>query len=285
MKELTACMMRCRNEARWIRASLERTFEVAGEVVVWDDGSTDHMQDEAMAALGGDTVTVVHHGVEVITGSRGRLHWLHSPFRWKLARPREGVNEIRDKNMLWAYCKARVPFTYMLCLDGDEVLSRAAVQAFPNALQCLDSGAADILTIPFVYVWDTPNSKRVDGIYGDQPDGYPILRFPRLFSIAQLSEDDLFDSHFSWQGTKGGFHCGSIPREKLRRSDGSPFRGGFWPLPVVHYGYLDAPLRQSKYEFYNRVDPGNQFEGEYKHIIGQPNQHAPGPVQLAAWSD
>lgn len=284
-RDKTACMMRCRNEARWIRRSLERTFEVAKTVVILDDGSTDGMYDEAVMALGEDTITVVKNGVDVVHGPRGFLHYILSPFRKGVVREREAVNEIRDKNFLWWYCKACVDFTYMLCLDGDEMLSRKALDHWPEAIEQM-RGGVDLINMPFIYLWDSETLRRVDGIYGDLEPDFARLNFPRLFSIARVDEADLFDMMFKWEGTKGGFHCGSIPRQAFRvapdRTD--VFSVGL-KLPVVHFGYIDDSLRRTKFEFYNLIDPHNTFEGEYKHIIGEPDVHAPGPVQLISWED
>lgn len=281
-------MMRVRNEARWIRRSLERTFKVAKTVIVWDDGSTDLTESECVRALGGDTIGIKRdHGmVERFIGPNGVLLYLRSPFRTAgpPMREKEAVNEIRDKNFLWCYCKAQVDFDFMLCLDGDEMLSLEAIQKFPAAIGYLER-TADILTLPFIYLWDSEILRRIDGIYGDLGDGYPRLRFPRLFTIKRLGEQNLFDCHFSWQGTKGGFHCGSIPQEKFIHEDGDHFIGAFANLPVVHFGYMHEEERQRKFEFYNAIDPGNTFEGEYKHIIGLPDQHAPGPVERVPWED
>jgi hypothetical protein len=175
-------------------------------------------------------------------------------------------------------------------MDGDEVLTLDAIRNFPAAIDSLTTGAADVLSIPFIYLWDSQSRRRNDGIYGDQPDGYPILRFPRLFTTLRVSEDDLFEMHFAWQGTRGGFHCGSVPREHFQqRIDGQPIQGGFAPLSVAHYGYLDAELRETKVAFYRKIDPpgtaSNSFEGNYAHCLGEPDQHAPGPVTFVPWQD
>lgn len=286
-REDWACMMRCRQEERWIRRSLERTFEVCKTVIILDDGSeNDHMWHEAARTI---FPTFVHRGggVEImsstVNGQARSLHYIESPFR-PAVREKEAVSEIRDKNFLWSYAKSRVNFRHMLCLDGDEMLSREALRVWPHIERRLNEDVDDIITIPFIYVWDAANQRRVDGLYGDGPDGIAKLRFPRIFTIDRVPQDALFDMRFSWQGTKGGFHCGSIPRENFVTTTGA-WKGGVVNAPVVHFGYIDDPLRQKKFVFYNTIDPGNQFEGEYKHIIGQPDQHAPGPVQLVSWED
>jgi len=288
VRERTACMMRVRNEARWIRRSLERTFQVAKTVVVWDDGSTDETANEAAWALGPSSGGTLAHGVAVYNSQDGQraLHYIESPFRKNVVRPKEAVNEIRDKNCLWAYCKSSVEFTFMLCLDGDETLSLEAIRAWPQAVEQMVAGV-DIVHIPFIYLWDADNRRRVDGIYGDVPlvaPPYAKLNFPRLFTITRLTDAQLFDTCFMWFGTQGSMHCGSIPRQNFR-PHGAESTSCLVRLPVVHMGYIDEELRQRKYAFYNSVDPGNQVEGEYKHIIGLPDVHAPGPLEFVPWED
>jgi O-antigen biosynthesis protein len=287
-----ACMMRIRNEGRWIRENLERTFEVAEVVVALDDGSDDDTIEQCFAALSTDPAKTLRseprlNGVHTAAGMREcggtRLVILRSPFRPAYARPLQGVSEIRDKNYLWEYCKANVAFRHMLCLDGDERLSLGFIRHFDAAIGMLES-SVDVLTLPFVYLWDGDDRIRVDGLYGWAADNLPQLRFPRLFTIDRVTPDELHTMRFSWQGTKGGFHCGSVPRECFRPFGTDP-TGGTYQMPIVHYGYRDEEDRQRKYEFYNRIDPNNEFEGCYRHIIGEPDRHAPGPVQLIPYVD
>lgn len=288
-RERTACMMRVRNESRWIRRSLERTFEVAKTVVLWNDGSTDSTELEAQVALGPDCTGGYERSGVVGYRSRDGLRELHvvnSLFRENIVRPREVVNEIRDKNCLWSYCKSSVDFDHMLAMDGDEILSREAIRNWPDAIRQLEAGV-DILHIPFVYLWDKENQRRVDGIYGDVPQSSPSyarLNFPRLFTIKRLNEAQLFDCCFQWFGTQGSMHCGSIPRQNFRPNGNEPIpRLAF--LPVMHMGYIDEELRQRKFKFYNSVDPGNDAEGRYEHIVGRPDVHAPGPLEFIPWED
>jgi hypothetical protein len=165
-------------------------------------------------------------------------------------------------------------------MDGDEMLSLALLRSMVGWYQHMDTGL-DLFHLPFVYLWDGEGQIRVDGIYGVDGGGVPILNFPRLFTTQRWTEQEVFDSHFAWEGTKGGFHCGSLPRHQAKPD----MVGGLAIDPIIHFGYLHERDRQRKFVFYNEIDPGNVFEGEYKHIIGQPNQHAPGPVQLVPWVD
>jgi len=304
LREKTACMMRIRNEGRWIFRSLHRTFQVAKRVAILDDGSTDDTVVEAIqACLLCDEATARQINTtqrqtpaivrKIVDGTLlNELHILHSPFRPEV-RPRQGVSEIRDKNLLWEYCKSRVAFRHMLCLDGDEIISRAFIVNWAQAVAALEANV-DKMQVPFVYFWDAEMQIRVDGIYGALPDGMPRLRFPRIFTIDRLSPERLFDCRFAWEGTKGGFHCGSVPMENFRPLRMDEQTGAVaehetttanYGCVILHYGYLDAAERQRKYTFYNQIDPGNKFEGEYKHIIGMPNQHAPGPVTLVPWQE
>ena len=284
----TVMMSRVRNEARWIGRSLERTFRVAETVAIWNDGSNDDTELECYKALGRDAhVTPTRWGWighNFLPAGPACLHFIHSPFTGETARPKCRVNEIRDKNGLWEYAKVNLPFSYVLCLDGDEMLSHEAIERFPETWALLDGGI-DILSLCFVYLWDGEDRQRVDGIYGNRADGQKILQFPRLFTIKRVDGQHVYDMRFAWQGTRGGFHCGSVPREAFVRDDGRGVVGGTFTPPVVHFGYLAEDVRQAKYEFYNWIDPKNEVEGEYLHVIGKPNQHAPGPVVLEPWAD
>src|SRR3972149_957450 len=255
-----ACMMRIRNEARWIRSILERAFHLVGSIVVLDDGSDDETileclravyQDDALAqeAYEGtrDALSTTGYYVWDVTQTAANvrdveltpaarvLHVLQSPFRPATARPTQAVSEIRDKNFLWEYCKANVPFLHMLCLDGDELPSRQSMRQFGQAIAALER-QGDIMHIPFVYLWDAPGQIRLDGIYGLAGGALPRLRFPRLVSIARASSEQLHIMRFSWEGSKGGFHCGSIPRENFRPNGVDPV-AAIYAQPLIHFGY------------------------------------------------
>jgi hypothetical protein len=286
-RDRTVCMMRIKNEARWIGRNLERTWQVCSKVVLWDDGSTDATGTRAIASLGQGYEVVSISGGWIARGTTpwgpAELHFLESPYTG-MVRPKMRRNELRDKCCLWWYVKASVDFDYVLCLDGDEVLSKKALAAFGEIWVWLSSGACDWISLPFIYLWDSEDQRRIDGIYGDRPeDKSPKLRFPRLFSIKRLDEQQLYDTRFNWLGTRGGLHCGSIPQEAFHQI--KPKQLHAVHAHVLHYGYLDRDLRQTKFTMYNEIDPNNQFEGFYMHIIGEPNVHAPGPVQLVPWTE
>src|SRR3972149_9714199 len=296
------CMMRIRNEARWIARSLARTFQVCQKVVLWDDGSNDGTEQEVLQFVTGSRdlgelsalvqcrpwgwVQKSEFG-SLLPSNPFELHYLYSPFR-PAVRDKQNVSESRDKNALWEYLKAQVQFRHVLCLDGDEVLSERLVQRFDKLINTMEQGVCDIFTMPFIYLWDTEAQRRTDGLYGDETMNdqglVPRLRVPRLFTIDRITAQQLFDMRFAWLGSLGGFHCGSVPRENFQPLGKDPV-GGTAAHPIVHFGYLHPADRQAKFEFYNRIDPNNEFEGCYRHIIGEPDRHAPGPVVLVPWED
>src|SRR5438552_2362962 len=103
-------MMRIKNEQRWIRRSLERTWEICEIVGVLDDGSTDATFDEAVASLGAGVDVRAGAWGNVATASGKTLYFWRSPFVNADVRPEERVNEIRDKNTLYSLMKSNVPF-------------------------------------------------------------------------------------------------------------------------------------------------------------------------------
>jgi hypothetical protein len=305
-REDWVAMMRIRNEERWIARNLERTWQVAKTVVIWDDGSDDHTEREVEQAFppswDGDGVEEVSPIIQesglaiVMSTPDATLHYLRSPFR-PAVNDMEAVSEIRDKNILWWYTKAQTTAKKVLCLDGDETLSLDALRNFTLAEKLLDEGV-DMLEVPFIYLWNDEQTRRCDAIYGDRDgsrggevaDGLPRLRFPRMFTTQRCDPYDVFEQRFAWYGHRqgrrvlGGFHCGSVPQENFHPNGGQPKRGVF-PHPVVHFGYLDYTDRVAKHAWYNKIDPKNVYEGEYSHIIEVENLHTPGPSEFRRWED
>jgi hypothetical protein len=288
-RDTTVCMMRIRNEERWIARSLARTFHVCRTVVIWDDASTDGTEAQVRSFLLEHTAeatqpTGLPWGWRYAARQRDGqgdvvVHFLKSPFRPARRAPQE-VNEVRDKNVLWEYVKSQIEFRHVLCLDGDEVLSRALLRAWPILVAMLEHNV-DAISVPLIYLWDTETQRRIDGWYGDADDRLPRARFLRVFTVDHLREDEVFHLHFADVGTRGGLHCGSVPGAGVLRH----WSVGLAPGAIVQLSYIDAGNRARKHAWYNSVDPNNETEGCYAHVIGRPDQHAPGPVRLAPWED
>jgi glycosyltransferase involved in cell wall biosynthesis len=157
--------------------------------------------------------------------------------------PFAGVDEVRDKNYLLEVASPDVDEgEWVVMLDGDEELAPGTSERLLFA-----TGAGHrCLALQVLYLWDRPDQVRTDGIYS---------RFwqPRAF---RFSRRDRFAS-----ASAAGFHCSNAPLGTWSSAGRVP--GG----ALLHYGYLHRADRERKYEWYNRIDPGNAFEDGYRHMV------------------
>ena len=127
-------MIRCRNEARWIKRSIESILPLCNAgIAVFDDHSNDGTPDIVMTIPG--------------------VAIMHSPFA--------GTNEARDKNFLLA---AMAPCDWIVAIDGDEEIES---YNFINLAAAMQTSKADSLSLPIWYLWDREDQVRVDGVYGN----------------------------------------------------------------------------------------------------------------------
>lgn len=206
-------MLRIRNEARWIERVIKSIIPLCERIVILDDHSTDGTQDICRSF---DSVTV-----------------LDSPFK--------GLNEARDKNYLLVRVASFRP-EWILHIDGDEELEPGGSG---KILRTVENGEAIFYKLPVVYLWDSQQQMRVDGVYGR-------FKRPSLFK-------PLDGARF---GGLGGahFHCGNVPVP----TDGPC---GDCDARLLHYGYLNREDRIRKYRWYNFNDPKNSKEDRYRHIV------------------
>lgn len=132
---LIACMMRVKNEARWIERCVGSVLSLCDAVVILDDHSTD--------------------GTAEICERIPKTKVIRSPF--------SGLDETRDKNYLLAEV-ARMNPEWVLHIDGDEELEDDGPA---KIRQTILSGAADAYKMQVVYLWDKPDMIRVDRWYAD----------------------------------------------------------------------------------------------------------------------
>ena len=126
--------MRCKNEARWIKRSIESILPLCNAgIAVFDDHSNDGTPDIVMTIPG--------------------VAMMHSPFA--------GTNEARDKNFLLA---AMAPCDWIVAIDGDEEIES---YNFINLAAAMQTSKADSLSLPIWYLWDREDQMRVDGVYGN----------------------------------------------------------------------------------------------------------------------
>jgi hypothetical protein len=133
-----ACMMRVKNEARWIQRTIDSVRELCGDLIyVMEDESTDDTRAICEAA-----------GVVVLT----------SPFVG------QGLDESRDKDWLLQEVIARCHPDWILMPDGDEELEAGGCAKLRRVLET--NPACDCIALGFLYFWDSINQIRVDGNYG-----------------------------------------------------------------------------------------------------------------------
>ena len=240
----TLGFMRIKNEERWILRVIKSMLPVCERILILDDNSTD------------DTASICEAFPQVTL--------FHSTF--------EGINEVRDKNVLMERLEeiAKEGDAIVHC-DGDEEIAAGSHEQIRRIAS--SDRQNDAWRFHILYLWDTPDQIRVDGIYRD-------FWRPSMFRFHPGAR---FVSH-----TPGGFHCGNAPepRNIVRM-----------PAEILHYGYLHREDRIRKWNWYNSIDPVNRSEGYddrfperrcYPHIVQGDIPEVPanarlmhaGPLQL-----
>ena len=227
-------MSRVRNEARWISEVIEATLPLCGRMFVMDDHSTD------------ETAEICARYPEVMV--------FPSPF--------QGLDEARDKNWLYDRIMEQCRPDWILCVDGDEVLEDDGPQKLRDICAV---GQADAYRLKIAFLWNDPQTVRVDRIYDFF---YRPSLFRPFYPRPGVPDDLKLVSEFRWMATPFGrtrngsnpnLHCSSVPQ---RRIHGAP------NIPVVlkHYGYLHRADRVRKLDFYTSVDWLNAAEDCYRHM-------------------
>lgn len=135
----TVGALRVKNEARWIRRSIESILPLCERVVVFDDHSTDTTPN-ILACMR-------FQGAAVET--------IQSPF--------EGLDEARDKNHLLDHVR---PADWVIMIDGDEILLEDGF-GFLNLAAAMQNTTKLCLSLPVLYAWDREDQIRKDGVYGN----------------------------------------------------------------------------------------------------------------------
>jgi GT2 family glycosyltransferase len=185
-----------------------------------------------------------------------RVAVINSPFT--------GLDEARDKNFLLEKLITLRP-DWVLWIDGDEVLERRGPERIRAAVK--NGVAVSAYSLRISYIWDDHDHVRIDGIFG---------RFTRP-SLFRLHGQPLNALHFQKTTSGGSLHCGNVPCGLTGYQKNLDVR-------LKHLGYRSRHQRESKYEWYNSVDPDNTLEDNYRHLIEAPGaRHAPGPARLVPW--
>ena len=219
-----AAMLRVKNEARWIKRVIEAITPLCDAgIFVLDDVSTDSTWHIANAA-----------GATIYTREDC---------------PGEGLDESRDKNWLMAQIVSVSNPDWILCIDGDEELQPGGAEKIREALR---DTQMDSFTLNVPYLWNSPDTIRVDGIYRD------VKRHSLFRPLSGLT----FQSLYAGSGTHSGLHSGNVP-VWVRKPEST----GVIDVNLWHYGYMLKEDRIRKYEWYNRIDPNNEIENRYRHTV------------------
>lgn len=229
-RPLIVGMMCVKNEERWIERAIGSLLPICDRVFVFDDHSTDRTR-------------------EIVEAYPSSVELVHSPF------PKGEFQEARDKNYLLnhvrdavaGYHTPNLPLwdrqsVYVIHIDGDEEI------AAPGKLRAfLHQATANAYSPRIRYLWNDESNSRIDGVY----------RGFRRASIFRLVAGTRYESSSS---SKGDLHTGNCP---------AAFRETAAPVPfeIKHYGYMLREDRIKKYVRYNEIDPNNDTEDRYRHII------------------
>jgi hypothetical protein len=165
-----ACMMRVKNEGRWIQHTIDSVRELCGDLIyVMEDGSTDDTRAICEAA-----------GVVV----------LDSPFIGM------GLDEARDKDWLLHEVIERCKPDWIFMPDGDEELEAGGCAKIRRALET--NPPCDCFALKFLYFWDRIDQIRVDG-------GYAKLQRQSLF---RADSSFRFESFYSKEQSANQNHVG-----------------------------------------------------------------------------
>lgn len=227
-------MIRCKNEARWIERVIKSIQPLCERIFVLDDHSDDGTPD-ICESLG---CTVY------------RSHF-------------EGLDESRDKNWLlqqiWKVCPPLMAGpesqSFIVAIDGDEELESGGAEIIRRSFVA----EVHALTMPIVYLWDSPDQIRTDGCYGKFSQNGRISAYRMVSPLHAYRRTS--GKHNARQGREEvNFHCGNAPKELL--SFGRPC-----PARLLHYGYMYREDRIRKYEWYREKDKDNEVEDYYRHVV------------------
>jgi hypothetical protein len=235
-----ACMIRARNEGRWIGRVIESVKPLCGDLIfLMEDGSSDDTR--AIAEAAGAVV-------------------LESPFVG------QGLDERRDKNWLLDEVKARCSPDWIFMPDGDEELEPGGCEKIRRTLE--SNPPIDCFSLRILNLWDSVRTVRLDGVYGT------MCRQ----SLFRANSDLRFKSYYEGEGENHnhvGLHTSNAPGLGGNRARISPLN-----VFLLHYGPLHRADRIRKYRWITALDPHNEAEGFYLHMVQGDLPEVPADMKL-----
>lgn len=221
-------MMNVRNEALWIKEVVQSMLPLCDLVFILDDHSTDGT-------------------LEICRDLGPQVRVFPSPF------PDTGRDKARDKNFIYAqvrkvcaqdFVNESSPY-WVLAIDGDEVLPKGAAEVIRKEVGSGEQPHSWAFQV--LYLWDSDTRVRYDRVYNK------IFR-PSLFRV--------INPIFVFNNTPfgGNSHCPNVPQDLIHGNRVSRVK-------LKHYGYRDKERRIRKWMEYIQVDPGNEGEDWYRHVV------------------
>ena len=159
-------------------------------------------------------------------------------------------DETRDRNLLLKLALKRNP-DIILSLDGDERFMPFSKEILFEELYVLYPHSF-VFEFQTLSLWDKPNQIRYDGFYSK-------AWAKRLFRLKKSRSDYLRMNETQYGGNT---HCSSVP-ENIPGFN-TPIRSN---VKIFHYGSVDKSIRERKYNFVSKIDPGNTVTHGYVHMV------------------
>ena len=171
MSKKIVVMYRIKNEARWIKQSIESIYDFCDEIVIFDDNSTD---DTMNICTKFDKVVDIHTKTDSL------------------------FDEALDRNFLLDMALKRKP-DVLLSLDGDEIFLPGSGKIIQEEIDILYPDK-QVFEFQLLTLWDNPNQIRFDGAFSS-------FWQKRMFRL----KDQPSDLRINETAYYGNLHCGSIP--------------------------------------------------------------------------
>jgi glycosyltransferase involved in cell wall biosynthesis len=157
-------------------------------------------------------------------------------------------DETRDNNMLLQMALKHNP-DYLLFLDGDHIIMPGMEKILYEDLIYLHPNS-DVFEFQVLDMSEQPNRYRINN-----PTTNYIYK--QLFKV-----DNQKNLHFLPTKYPYNMHCSKIPDNFNKKNNISLSR-----MKILHYGYYNQKLTQTKYNLYTEMDPNATDFYNYAHLV------------------
>jgi glycosyltransferase involved in cell wall biosynthesis len=157
-------------------------------------------------------------------------------------------DETRDKNLLLEMALKYDP-DYILVLDGDEIIMPGMEKILYEDLIYLHPNS-DVFEFQVLDMSEQPNRYRINN---------PTTNYINKFLFKINNQKNL---HFLPTKYPYNMHCSKIPDNFNKKNNISLSR-----MKILHYGYYNQKLTQTKYNLYTEMDPNATDFYNYEHLV------------------